>query len=94
MIKISGLDQLTRQLDEAQAAIAEIDGDLGTVSFDPNDSASIESAIQQAEMLIDAKVKPWASNPLVAQVTEGLKEQYRNAIIERAAQARLESEEE
>lgn len=92
MIKISGLDQLTRQLDEAQEAIADLDGDLGTVNFDPNDPASIESAIQQAEILIDAKIRPWTDNPLVAQVAEGMKEQYRTAIIERAAQARLESE--
>lgn len=56
MISISGLDQLSRQLEQAQEAIAEIDGDLGTVNFNPNDPASIETAIQQAEALIDAKV--------------------------------------
>ncbi|MCR6496280.1 hypothetical protein LJB71_08650 [Thermomonas sp. S9] len=89
MIKITGLDELTRQLDQAQAAIDEIDGDLGTVSFDPHDPASIEAAIQQAKVLIDGKVQPWADNPLVAQLADGLKEQYRNAIIERAAEARL-----
>lgn len=94
MIKISGLDQLSRQLEQAQEAIAEIDGDLGTVNFDPNDPASIETAIQEAEELIDAKVKPWADNPLVAQVADGLKEQYRNAIIDRAAEARLEDDQE
>jgi hypothetical protein len=92
MISISGLDQLSRQLEQAQEAIAEIDGDLGTVNFNPNDPASIETAIQQAEALIDAKIKRWADNPLVAQVADGLKEQYRNAIIDRAAQARLEND--
>lgn len=94
MIRISGLDQLSRQLEQAQEALAEIDGDLGTVNFDPNDPASIETAIQQAEALIDAKVKPWTDNPLVAQITDGLKEQYRNAIIDRAAEARLENDQE
>jgi len=92
MISISGLDQLSRQLEQAQEAIAEIDGDLGTVNFNPNDPASIETAIQQAEALIDAKIKRWADNPLVAQVADGLKEQYRNAIIDRAAQTRLEND--
>ena len=94
MIKISGLDELTRQLDQAQAAIDEIDGEFVTVSFYPHDPASIEAAIQQAEVLIDAKVQPWADNPLVAQLADGLKEQYRNAIIERAAEARLASDQE
>ncbi|ULU27699.1 hypothetical protein [Dyella terrae] len=94
MIGISGLDQLSRRLEQAQEALAEIDGDLDAVNFDPHDPASIETAIQQAEALIDAKVKPWADNPLVAQITDGLKEQYRNAIINRAAEARLENDQE
>jgi len=68
MFKISGLDQLTRQLEQAQQAFAEIDGELGTVEFNPHDPASIEAAIQQAEAMIDAKVKPWADNALVAQM--------------------------
>ena len=91
MFKISGLDQLTRQLEQAQQAFAEIDGELGTVEFNPHDPASIEAAIQQAEAMIDAKVKPWADNALVAQMVDGMKEQYRTAIIDRAAQARLEN---
>ena len=94
MYKISGLDQLTRQLEQAQQAFAEIDGELGTVEFNPHDPASIEAAIQQAEAMIDAKVKPWADNALVAQMVDGMKEQYRTAIIDRAAQARLENEQE
>lgn len=94
MIKISGLDQLSRQLEQAQKAIAAIEGDLGTVNFDPNDPGSIETAIQQAEALIDAKVRPWAENPLVAQVVASLKEQYRKTIIDRAAEARLENDQE
>ena len=94
MFKISGLDQLTRQLEQAQQAFAEIDGELGTVEFNPHDPASIEAAVQQAEAMIDAKVKPWADNALVAQMVDGMKEQYRTAIIDRAAQARLENEHE
>ena len=94
MFKISGLDQLTQQLEQAQQAFAEIDGELGSVEFNPHDPASIEAAIQQVEAMIDAKVKPWADNPLVAKVVDGMKEQYRTAIIDRAAQARLENERE
>jgi DNA-binding GntR family transcriptional regulator len=90
MFKITGLDQLTKQLEQAQQAIDELDGKLATVSFDPNDPASIDAAIQQANASFDAKVTAWADNPLVAQVAEGMKEQLRESIIQRAAAARLE----
>ena len=89
MFKISGLDQFTRQLEQAQQALAELDGDLGVVNFDPHEPASIEAAIQEVEILIDSKIAPWANNPLVQQVAEGMKEHYREVIIERAASTRL-----
>ena len=61
MFKISGLDQLTRQLEQAQQAFAEIDGELGTVEFNPHDPASIEAASQvlakaglPARLMVDA----------------------------------------
>lgn len=94
MFKITGLDQLTKQLDQAQAALNELDGDLGEVNFDPHDPGSIESAIQKANGMLDAKVVAWADNPLVAQVVQGMKEQYRETILERAASARLEADDE
>lgn len=92
MIKISGLDTLSQQLDQAQKAFEELDGELGVVNFNPNDPASIEAAIQKVEVLIDAKARPWADNPLVSQVVEEMKEQYRQAVIDRAAAARLQAE--
>lgn len=87
-MKITGLDQLTRQLDDAQRAIASLDGELGTVSFDPNDPASIEAAIQKAEAIIDERLGSYASNPIVGPMADQLKEKYRAGIIEKAAEAR------
>lgn len=92
MIKISGLDKLTQQLEQAQRALEELDGELGVVNFNPSDPASIEAAIKEVEALVETKVRPWAENPLVAQVVEEMKEQYRQAIIDRAAAARLEAD--
>lgn len=88
-MKIKGLDALTKQFDVAQKAIAGLDGELGVVSFNPEDPTSIEAAIQAVETIIDAKVGRYSSNPIVAQLIEGLKEQYRVGIIDRAAAARL-----
>lgn len=90
MIKISGLDQLALQLEQAQEALGELDGELGTVRFDPDDPSSIEAAIQHVEQLVETRVDRWPDNPLIRQVADGLKERYREAILNRAAQARLE----
>ena len=92
MVKITGLDKLTRTLDGAQKAIAAIDGELGAVNFNPNDPGSIEAAIAQMEAMIDERLGDYASNPIVAPMMKGMKERYRDAIIERAAQARMESD--
>ena len=89
MFKISGLDDLSRQLTDAQKALEALDGELGTVSFDPDDPASIEAAIQSVEAIIDERLGPYTSNPIIAPLAEEMKEKYREAIIDRAAEARL-----
>ena len=91
MVKISGLDRLTGQLGDAQKALENIAGELGTVSFDPNDPASVEAAIQSVEALINGRLGQYASNSIVARLAENMKEQYRESIIDRAAAARLEN---
>jgi hypothetical protein len=92
MFKIEGLDKLTRDLEAAQKALVELDGELGSVSIDPHDPASIEAAIQDAARLIDERVAPYAPNPLVAQLVESIKENHREGLLERAAAARLEKD--
>jgi hypothetical protein len=89
MLKITGLDRLHRQIEEAQKALEALDGDLGTVHFDPNDPASIEQAIQDVERIVDEKSMPYAENALIAPLIEQMKERYREAIVDRAAALRL-----
>lgn len=93
MFNITGLDELSRQLTDAQKAMEALDGELGTVKFDPNDPASIEAAIQSAESMIDEKLVQYTSNPIIAPLAESMKEKYREAIINRATEARLKSSE-
>jgi hypothetical protein len=45
-------------LEAAQKALGELDGELGSVSMDPHDQASIEAAIQKAARLVDERVAP------------------------------------
>lgn len=90
MFKIKGLDKLSRDLAEAQKAIQALDGELGTVSFLPEDPASIEAAIQEATRLIDARLGSSISNPIIGPMANSLKEKYREGILEKAATARIE----
>lgn len=92
MFKISGLDQLSRQLADAKKALESLDGEFGSVSIDPDDPASIEAAIQSMEAIIDERLGPYASNPFIAPLAESMKEKYRESIIDRAAAARIQSE--
>lgn len=90
MIKISGLDKLQRELEQAQRAMKAIDGELTQVSFDPEDPASIEAAIQQVNDVIDQRLGAYSKNAIVAPLIDQMKDRYRHAILERAAEARLE----
>jgi tetrahydromethanopterin S-methyltransferase subunit A len=89
---ITGLGGLTKHLEEAQRALAGLDRQVGTVNFDPNDPGSIEGAIQQVELMIDARVGAYARNPIISPLIEQTKEQYREGIIQKAAAARLEND--
>lgn len=93
-MKILGLDSLQKQLGELEKAMTELDGELGSVSFDPEDPASIDQAIRKMETVIDNRIGSYAGNDMVAGIVDATKEQFRVSILERAAKARLESEDE
>ena len=89
MIKIDGLEKLQRDLEQAQVALERLDGELCSVSFDPNDPASIENAIQEVARVIDERVGIYSSNPFVAPLIEQMKDSYRENILQKASEARL-----
>lgn len=94
MLKIEGLDKLTRELRAAEEAMASINGELGSVQFDSKDAGSIERAIIEVETMIDEKLSSYAGNSLVSQMGDAIKENLREQIIERAAQSRAKGSEE
>lgn len=89
MIKIEGLDKLQRELAAAQEALSSLHGELGTVNFDPEDPASIESAIAAMATMIDGRLVGYEGNAFIADLANNMKAQYREAILEEAAAARL-----
>jgi Mg/Co/Ni transporter MgtE len=93
-MKITGLDELARKMDELEKALAELDGDLAHVNFDPHDPESIEQAIHQLNAAVDEKIARYGHNQMVMTIADEMKENGRNAILERAAAARLEQDQE
>lgn len=93
MFKIEGLDKLQRDLKRAQDALAELDGDLGSVSFNPEDPASIDQAISAMERILDDRVAGYEDSEIIGSLAEEMKEQYRAMILEKAAEARLQDDE-
>ena len=91
-MKITGLDALTRKIKELEKAVASLDGDIASLTFNPYDPQSIERAIQELNAAIDEKVAGYAPKKIVASIAEELKENCRNTILERASAARLEEE--
>ena len=89
---IKGLDQLQKQLHQAQEALRLVEGDLGTVSFDPDDPESIEAAMRQIDALIDERLGDYLQNPIIGPLAEGMKEKYREAVLEQAQAKRLEGD--
>lgn len=90
MIKFTGFDKLQKQLKEAEQALATLDGEFGSVQFNPHDPVSIDAAIQSVEAMVDERLGPYADNPVIGPLAEQMKEKYRDAIVERAAAARIE----
>ncbi len=87
-MKIKGLDNFNKTISQAQRALSEIDGEIGRVSFDPDDPESTETAIQDVESMIDSKLNSYAFNPIIAPLIDGIKEQYRQAILDKVAEGR------
>jgi len=90
-MKKTGVKDLAKQLDDAQKALKELDGQLGIVQFDPHDPSSIEAAIAEIEQIIDTRAGRYTSNAIIESLIAGMKEQYRQGMLDRAAEARLRS---
>lgn len=90
MLKIKGLDTLSKNLDALSKALESLK--TMNVQFDPNDPVSIDAAVKDMEAQVDEQVEPWAGTPFVDQIIAETKEQLVSMIFDRAATLRLERE--
>jgi hypothetical protein len=91
-MKITGLDTLQKQFDDAANALQALDGELATVNYNPNDPSSVEAAVVQIEQTIDAKIASYRGNKIVENLIGEMKDRYRQEIYDRAAKARAQGE--
>jgi hypothetical protein len=89
MSKLKGFDKITRELNDAQKVLGDLDGQIGTVNFNPDDPESIEAAISSMEQIIDERVGRYANNSIIGPMADEMKTSYRQAILDRAAEARV-----
>jgi Mg/Co/Ni transporter MgtE len=94
MVKITGLAALTKRMGQLARFAEEVDGELATVAFDPTDPSSIETAVSEMEAAIDQKAIAYQGNDMVANLVEQMKANLREQILEKAAAARLEGDDE
>ena len=77
---------------ELENAVADLDGAIARLTFNPHDPQSIEQAIQQLNAAVDEKIARYAHNEMIVNIAEKFKEKGRKAILDRAASTRLEGE--
>ena len=91
-IKITGLDALKKQCDDAADALKALGGEINSVKFNPSEPSSVEAAVVQIEQTIDAKVAAYRGNRIVESIIGQMKDRCRQQIYDRAAKARLQGE--
>jgi hypothetical protein len=84
-VKITGLEALQRNLEEASKAMASLHGTITTLKFNPADPESVNGAIREMEAAVDQKIAPYASNSIVAELAAASKTSFRNQILKMAS---------
>ena len=90
-IKITGLDEMQRDLQQARRAFKSLDGEITRLKFEPDDQGSINAALRQLDNAIDAKLRPYRGNILVEAVAKSLREEFRKGFLKRVEEARREA---
>ena len=94
MFEIKGLDHLNKTLSELGKVTGELEGELGTIQFDAESAESIELAIVEMENMVDKKFENYASNPVAIDIANGVKAAYRQMIVDKASEARIQADSE
>lgn len=94
VLELKGFDELGKTLDDLQKLTNELDGELGVIQYDPENAESIELAIVEMERMVDKKFENYATNSMARNMADGIKQAYRQMILDKASEARVNRENE
>ncbi len=77
---MTGFDKLNKELNEFQAALKALNGEMASISVIPGDDQSVRAAIAQMERAVDAKVGRFRSNAMVTALAAATKQNYATEI--------------
>lgn len=85
-MNIMGLDKFIAELDQAQKAIASLDGEIAVVPFNMESDDEFELEIEKYYAKIDERVEPWKDNEMVQSLVAGVKKQSKDYLLEKRAE--------
>ncbi len=86
--EMTGFDEFRKLLEELKAALAQLNGTLCELHFDPSKPDQVQAAIHTMERTVDERLSEFPDNPLVRQLATGTKEKMKAEILKRAGEAR------
>lgn len=89
MFELRGFDELNKTLSELQKLMNELEGELSVIEFDAKSVESIELAIVEMENMVDKKFESYQANSMAKNMADGIKQSYRQMIVGKASEARL-----
>lgn len=87
MFKLTGFDELQKELQTASRALKALDGTVAELKFNPSDPQSVNAAIKDMERAIDRKVAPYRNNEIVRNLALEMKASYKSEIRAQARKA-------
>lgn len=90
--KITGLDDIQREMHLLADVAEALDGEIATLKFDPSNQTSVERAIADMKLAIDQKVSGFRRSAMVDDLVFKLKQKYEQEILSRATGARMNDE--
>lgn len=88
-MKITGLEKITKTLKQAELAARELDGDLATLSYDPENATSVELAISEARLIVDNRLGSWYGNKIVDRMAEIAKAGFEQQVLAKVEEHQL-----
>lgn len=80
-LKITGLDKVQRELEDAKRALKSLGSKMKGTKFDVDKPENVQKAIREMEKAVDRAVSPYGGNAIVSQLAQATKDELRDQIL-------------